>query len=236
MPPKVTLKRHFSSSTLMKVMNTFQSHPIATIFFSPVSDQNNEKSQESSKHGSKKYLNMSTIQQKLYDCQYQTFDSWYNDCMSVFDNSSLFFSNDNTNQTDITDYCKRLFHKIALDNGVNKFSEWSDTLYRVRERLNSLMQSVPQKVQIKKGTRKKHNKNAAKLRKIMQIKQVLTSFKTPQEMQPTLMILYNEGYIDGKEYVDLDFSTLSQDTINLIYRDLKDRSLLVSDDEFEKGE
>ncbi|KAK8881592.1 hypothetical protein M9Y10_004336 [Tritrichomonas musculus] len=231
MSSRKIIHKHLSSSVLMKVMNELETHPITTIYWSPIDDSSFDSVQKNIKDV-KTMLDLSVIRQKLYDGEYTTLESWYNDCISVFKDYNLFF-NEKSLQIDVSRYCIDLFNKIAIANNVNLINEWSNAIYKIRSKLIKLHDSIPPKLQVRNAmkTRKPKSQSFDKCNQIHLIKQAFDSFNNPRDWIKSTLILYKHGYTDGKKKIDIDLMALDNETINEIYNDLKERSLILEDDE-----
>ncbi|OHS95166.1 hypothetical protein TRFO_10652 [Tritrichomonas foetus] len=231
MPRKITIQRHFSSSILMKVMNEFQMHPISAPYWIPIDPTSLDRAKQNIV-AVKDVIDLSIVRQHLYDGEYTTLDAWYNDCLSVFNDYDLLFGDDPVQKL-VNNYSKKLFHKISVQQGVDLIDHWSEQIYNLRTKLNTLINSVPTKYISKNTmkTRKPKSKGTDKIEKIKEIRKAIETFKTPQDWRPSLIILIKNGYEVGKKKVDLDLMDMKAETINQLYNDLKERNILIDDDD-----
>lgn len=229
---KIAIQKHFSSSALMKVMNELELHPITTLYWSPIDDSTFDSVKKNIKDV-KTMLDLSIIKQKLYDGEYTTLESWYNDCISVFKDYNLFFD-EKSLQLEASHFCIKLFNKIAIKNHVGLINEWSDEIYKIRSKLADLHSNIPSKLQVRNAmkTRKPNKSHSTeKLRQIHLVKQAFNSFSNPRDWIKSIDILFKHGYTDGKKKIDIDLMSLDNETLNEIFNDLKERSLILEDDD-----
>ena len=232
---KITIHKHFSCSELMKVMNELETHPITTIYWSPIDDSSFDSVKKNIKDV-KNMLDLSIIKQKLYDGEYTKLESWYNDCISVFNDYNLFFD-ERSLQIEVSRYCIQLFNKIAVRNNVGLLNEWSDEVYKLRAKLDDLHNNIPSKLQVRNAmkTRKPNKARVVeKLRQINLVRQAFNSFNNPRDWIKSTAILFKHGYADGKKKTEIDLMALDNETINEIYNDLKERSLILDEDDIEE--
>lgn len=229
---KITIQKHLPCSTLVKVMNELETHPITSIYWSPIDDSNFDSVKKNIKDV-KTMLDLSIIKQKLYDGEYTTLESWYNDVISVFNDYNLFFD-EKSLQIEASHFCTKLFSKIAIRNNVGLINEWSDEVYKIRSRLDDLRNNIPSKLQVRNAmkTRKPSKSHSVgRIRQIQLVKQAFNSFSNPRDWVKSISILFRHGYTDGKKKIEIDLMSLDNDTLNEIYNDLKERSLILEDDD-----